>query len=1043
MTAERWQQLKSLFEAATEKTGAERDRFVEAACRGDESLRLELLHLLENEREAGSSFLEPATVTLDEPLSFRAGTMALGRFRIVRAVGRGGMGEVFEAEDTATGERVALKTIRPEIARDPRALARFKQELQLARKVTDPHVCRIHELFLAEDAGGGEPLACLTMEFLDGRTLAEHIRERGALGADEARDIALQLCGALAAAHSAGVVHRDFKSGNIMLVGREDGSTRAVVTDFGLARDVRVARAAAAGLTQAGAVVGTPAYMAPEQLEGGAIGPAADIYALGVVLYEMATGRLPFSSKAPVAAAIERLKNAPRDLRSAVPGLDPAWATAIERCLCYDPAQRPASAAEVAELFRSGPVAQRAPRVRAWQRYPLWTGVAAMLALVAGGTWSLWNSGYHPPSQEAQRWYDEGTAALREGTYLKAARALEHAVELDKNYLLGHARLADAWAELDFTEKAKDELLLASTLEGARGLPAVDRDYVEAVRATLTRDYPKAVQLYRKVLDELPSKARVYGNVDLGRAYENAANGAAAIECYSNAASQAPEYPASWLRLGVLYSRLKRDSEAEAAFGRAETLYRASSNLEGLAEVDYQRGLAANNAGRFDVARVELEKVLASARAIPSPQLEIRTLLQLSAISDPAGDLEQCERYASKALQLARDNGISYWSMQGLVSLGNRFLRRDDSKAEGYFQEALGLAQRAGSQRLQAYARLSLASLRGDQGRPDEVLALAKPALDYYGPRGFVTNTNYALVLIARAKRDKGDWPGALQTLADQAALGRKANDPQMVALGEEGVGTILERQEHYPEALGHYEEARKAAEKLGAGMLAAQQIHCAEVLADLGRDSEAEALLGNAEPLTGTEPKFYNGILRIRAAMALRHAQYTKAVQLTSQALRSKSPLSPDTEAEVTVLQGLAQARAGGAKTVRAQCQKLLDRARAEKNEPLIATASLTLAEILLASGVAKEAEPLALSASTAFAASGRKESEWNSLLLLARIERALGKSAESAQFASRGLDTLDGIDHNWESINSQSYRARPDVQAARRELQTLSNRK
>jgi serine/threonine protein kinase len=187
------------------------------------------------------------------------GRLLAGRWRIVRFIAAGGMGEVYEAEDATLGERVALKTIRGDVASDPRAVERFKREVLLARKVAHPNVCRLFEL--GTDGG----LLFFTRELLEGETLAARIAARGRLAVDEARPIATLLCAALEAAHAAGIVHRDLKATNVILVGQ-----RVVVTDFGLARALGGgASDAGQQSSMTGAFVGTPAYMAPEQVEGG------------------------------------------------------------------------------------------------------------------------------------------------------------------------------------------------------------------------------------------------------------------------------------------------------------------------------------------------------------------------------------------------------------------------------------------------------------------------------------------------------------------------------------------------------------------------------------------------------------------------------------------------------------------------------------------------------------------------------------------------------------------------------------------------------
>jgi tetratricopeptide (TPR) repeat protein/tRNA A-37 threonylcarbamoyl transferase component Bud32 len=311
---------------------------------------------------------------------FRAGDVLCERFSVTRFIARGGMGELYEADDRVLGERVALKTIRPEIAIDERAHQRFRREVQLARKVTHPNICRIFDLFRHEPIDGGPhdppPATFVTMELLEGETLKDRLRLQGTMSTDEARPLLTQMADALAAAHAAGIVHRDFKSSNVMLLPSQSGQpARAVVTDFGLAYRLDEPAVAGASITVSGDLIGTPEYMAPEQLEGNPVTPATDVYALGLVAYEMLTGVRPFTGNTPMAIAITRLSQPPKPPRTLVRSIPVEWDRAIMRCLARDPADRFPTAQAVIEALQ--PNASPAPG--AWGRY---AGVAVVTAAI-------------------------------------------------------------------------------------------------------------------------------------------------------------------------------------------------------------------------------------------------------------------------------------------------------------------------------------------------------------------------------------------------------------------------------------------------------------------------------------------------------------------------------------------------------------------------------------------------------------------------------------------------------------------------------------
>ena len=259
--------------------------------------------------DSAASTLPDAPLDRNALPTFGAEELVADRWRIIRLIDRGGMGEVYEAEDLELGERVALKTVRPLLAGRLQAIERFKRETALARKVTHPNVCRIFDIGVHRRPGGAD-LFFLTMELLTGETLAQRLRRDGRLSETEALPLARQLGAALEAAHAAGVVHRDLKSSNVLLVQGESGP-RAVVTDFGLACSGPLGEGIETAESENTPLVGTPDYMAPEQVEGGPVTAAADLFALGVVLYEIVTGTLPFRGERPLDAALARLKEPP------------------------------------------------------------------------------------------------------------------------------------------------------------------------------------------------------------------------------------------------------------------------------------------------------------------------------------------------------------------------------------------------------------------------------------------------------------------------------------------------------------------------------------------------------------------------------------------------------------------------------------------------------------------------------------------------------------------------------------------------------------
>jgi len=366
LTPAQWESVKSLFDSALECTPEARSSHVRQNCR-DGSVVEEVERLLANYQEMGSFITAPAMEAIvgspDSPphASLAVGDILAGRFSIVRFIARGGMGEVYEAEDLDLRERVALKILRPTIAADRKSLEALKREIHCARVVTHPNVNRMFDLAHHRLPGGGE-VAFLTMELLEGETLADRLKRAGRMTISEAWPLIEQMAAGLSAAHKAGIVHRDFKPGNVMLVGTP--TLRAIITDFGLSHavDTQVAGGGPSSGSASG-VFGTAPYIAPEQLEGGPVTPATDVYALGVVLYEMLTGTVPFGGQSPFSVAMKRLNESPVPPHAHVPDLDAKWQKVILRCLERDPADRFPSTADVVTALCGKPVG-RASRTR-------------------------------------------------------------------------------------------------------------------------------------------------------------------------------------------------------------------------------------------------------------------------------------------------------------------------------------------------------------------------------------------------------------------------------------------------------------------------------------------------------------------------------------------------------------------------------------------------------------------------------------------------------------------------------------------------------
>jgi eukaryotic-like serine/threonine-protein kinase len=370
-SAENDERVAAIVSKALRQPPAKRESYLRFACDDDQELYQETAAAVKWEERMGSFLLLPAIATKEFPRPFQAGQIISERFEILREIGEGGMGVVYEAFDRKRSQRIAIKSAKPGFHRF------LTPELASALKVRHPHVCLVNEIHTTQTSYG--EVDFLTMEYLEGETLSKRLAAQGKLPEKEALEIACQLCAGLTEAHRSDVLHRDFKSANIILCSGSNG-VRAVITDFGLASD----------MTQSGEVGGTPRYMAPELWRGEKASKASDIYALGVVLYEMVAGRPPFEDGA------DRQTSRPPPPSALSKGLGPRWDRTILDCLRPAPEDRPADAVVILAGLQKKPMRKApilvpilaisaslaVPQVRGWLSDLIWPPPNVRLAVL-------------------------------------------------------------------------------------------------------------------------------------------------------------------------------------------------------------------------------------------------------------------------------------------------------------------------------------------------------------------------------------------------------------------------------------------------------------------------------------------------------------------------------------------------------------------------------------------------------------------------------------------------------------------------------------
>jgi eukaryotic-like serine/threonine-protein kinase len=800
----------------------------------------------------------------------KTGDIVAGRYRIEIMLGAGGMGVVYRAFDEQLGILVALKLLRPELAVRKPSFERFRQELLLARKVSSPHVVRIHDLVADGDR------RFISMDFVPGRSLEQSLDERGALSQSEALAIAHQIALGLVAAHESGVVHRDLKPANILL--RDDG--HACISDFGVARSTGALR-----VTGTGVMVGTPDYVSPEQARGADVGPRSDLYALGLIIYEMLSGRRAFEDSTPAESLALRQFRGPKPLRQLKPEVSPWLESLVARLLEPNPMRRFRDAAEVIAAIE----AQKVPRV--WPR-SIWIAVGICIVAMAVVLWWVMAPRNTTPITQVATGTNAGqilpAASSTSGPEPSEPAPLELVV-LPLQSAAADSDLASAYTQL-----------IAYKLQ-ASGLASVDQTRVRAALRRLGYDSVSAVEHQQRVLTELGARRLLIGQLQRGstglrlRLRIEEAGATAAARVISTPEVSIAAMPPSVL--GVLTelklldakdnvgSLLPINEKALRAYGRALNAQKDDDALQGYAQ-------AIAEEPQFVVAWWSY--LLMARRSMPNLALMQQTAQAKEAIRGVRGrDAERVqallaliegnpkaavERFAALVKRAPFDHQTRLHYAEALQADDNakaaeqelmQLTKSDPQNAQAWLllgQNAIraGEAQRAVDDYL-TRARVLFTRLEDQRGHADTLNALGsgfdllgqtKPAVDHFTQAAALREAQGNLRGAISSRRNLA-WAYAVSgdTLAADAdiAQARKhalvLEDSALLADVANDAGLIAEERGDFRGALPHFREALKLRESMGEALAAAQAaLNLGFALLQTGVFADARAHLQQAE---------------------------------------------------------------------------------------------------------------------------------------------------------------------------------------------------
>lgn len=981
ISPEDWDWLKALIsDSASPRELIER-------CRGQKPHLVDALLRMLAASDADSTAL---LTTAGWGSMFAPGDLISDRYEVEASIGVGGMGEVYRVRDRHWPRRgsLALKTIRTGLAGNAEALSRFEHEVRNALEVAHPNVCRIYDV--GRHDASGRTLPYLTMEYLQGPTLSAHLNSTGPLGEAKVLPIIRQLAAGLAAIHARGIVHRDFKPGNIILVPESEGF-RAVITDFGLARAVE--DAANTVITRAGAAVGTIAYMAPEQLSGDmAVSCAADVYSFGVTAHEILTGK--------------------RYCAGTPDGLDkadasPALRATVRRCIQIDRARRLQRGADVVAALSAteasgATVLERAPRA-----IPVRTIIALpALAVVVALAWLAWARMSEPRLPAAAvPLMNQAMVKYFDSSFYDASKLLEKVTSLAPDYPLAHAMLADSWNELESTLKAQQQILRITNASSASG---DDRLFIEGVRDTLMHDYNDAAKAYRSWYASADAAAKPGRAVVLGRALQRAQKPDEAAKAYEAAG----RYGAALLALGDLNARAEKKQLAISEFDQARSEFRERGEYGSIAAVDYAHGSALTRWNRSSDAKDMLQRCVDDARTTGNDYDMARCRLQLATLevreAKTEADLARSNSDVAAALDNAGMLGFRILAARSWLALGQiDAMNERYPNAQRDYAEAIARGRDEGSARLIAQVEVArsdlLQRLRDDADAEKE----ARAAFAYFKSEHSTKEAAQAAVVLSRALRNEENYDEAVRILGDKALLGAGPLERQQL---DESAASILYQQRDYPAAFARYQAI--VAELPPNIDQTPYLVSAALSQASIGFLDDASATLDRVAKRSLTP--LNKAMLRIaRGWIDLYRVRYDRAYA----ELAGDASDEPQPEAR-----GLALAGMGRFAESLALCDDSGPAGAREK-----ASIDFCAARALL--GLHRAGEAAARISKIEAAGLSSPEFAWQVAALGAETDLAMGDAPD--EHRRRARDLLDSLRTHWGDANFQKYLARPDVAA------------
>jgi len=779
--------------------------------------------------------------------ALQSGAVLGDRYEIIRQLGQGGMGAVYQARDREVDRMVALKVIRPELAGQPEILQRFKQELILARQVTHRNVIRIFDL---GEAGG---IKFITMEYIVGRDLRSLLIEKGKLPPAEAVAIIEQVCLALEAAHGEGVVHRDLKPQNIVV----NGDGKVCVMDFGIARSIELE-----GMTRTGALVGTPEYMSPEQVQGERADARSDLFTLGIIFYELLTGKTPFQADTALGTMYRRTKERAAPLAQLAPHVPRFLSDVVSKCLELNPQQRYQSAREILqdlEAWKTGAARSAMNPATRWlkyaPRYQKWlaVGVTVCALVITGYTFRdklplrlsmepgatvqpvslailpFRNASGDPsidwlgPSLAEMLRTDVGQSAhLRTISpdrlhQLLSDLRIAPGTAIDPTMVGRIAEFSNAdtvvWGQyVKFGEQIRIDATLRD-LKRQRTIPVKteapnEKGLLPAV-AQLAQSIQQNLSLSSDVLEELraksfqPSSSSFPALRDYNEGLELARQGnhLEAAKRFEASIQADPEFALAYSKLGQTYSNLRNDD-------KAEQFSRKAVDLSGKLPPQERYLIQANYAQISNDNRKAIESYENLEKASPD---DVDVHFHLGGLYESTG------AYDKARVELAKVLAIDPKHVDALLAAGRVEVRSKNPKASlEFLNRGLSLAVQLDNPDGKATILNAIGAAYEQLRKPEEALRNYEESLTIKRNLGQKPGIALTLGNIARVQSSLGKPEEAYKSYQGAVNLQREIGDKKGLGVTLIGLGGLYKAREQYDEALKVYKESLQIQRDVG-----------------------------------------------------------------------------------------------------------------------------------------------------------------------------------------------------------------------------------